>query len=857
MSESGALIAPEDRSRPPTGAAWPIRALLGAAIVAAVYGIGGERLDAPWIQGDEQIFIAQNADVTGADGRPLVARVFGLFGKIHEDLYQPIPIATYALEWALWGPQPVAFLRQTDVLLHALNALLFWLVAFALLRRAAPGSPPLQVQLVSWALALLWAVHPMLVSAYAADMGRTHLLAATFVLLAAYLHVRSCDPDGRTPFWAVLALLAAAMMCKTLPGWFLVVFATEAALRGARAALRSWRVYAAAALCLGIAALNFVATRRSGIIEDAELALFGDPLSRSLLAVWIYARNLFAPLDLSIWYPPDIHTSWSFRGVWLGGAIALALLLALAWSANRRAGATALGIAWFFAAVVPVLGLVGARVSAAQDRYMYLPLMGLLIALGAAAVRLLREPAPRLGVRTYAPVAALGLAAIAVVPATRALCGDCRSTIRRAERSLRHHPGDPRALEFSAAALAFSAGHDTLEGRAASQPSFADRAVARLLEAAGAAEKSPQYFRDQVDRAAFHRRLSFHLLNAGRYEESLQQAQRAESFQPDSPVTHMRLAHAYRALGDWDRALQAYGRLEQHMPADPTFRSLRLTEIGDLLLYVYERPELAKPKYEAALATGVTLPRTGVGLARCEVLVGDGAAGFEVAGEVLRADPENLDAALVVALYHLRSHHWPQAQGTYAAILDRYPTNFEALRGYHEVCGQLDRWSDAAFMWQHAVDAAPIHPAFRGFLAWSAACAGQPGAESIARSLLEAEPRNRFARLALMLLALRGGDTDQALRYASDIEGTDSQSESRELERADATLRLLAERGQMGPDGVLLRAVLAKLAGRAEAAAELARAYLAAAPDSSHRAVAEAVAGAVTSEPIDRDGKSP
>lgn len=857
MPESGASTAPEEPRRPPAGAARPVRALLGVAIVAAVYGIGGEQLDAPWIQGDEQIFIAQNADVTGADGRPLAARVFGLFGKLHEDLYQPIPIATYALEWALWGPQRVAFIRQTDVLLHALNALLFWLVAFALLRRAAPGSPPHQVQLVSWALALLWAVHPMLASAYAADMGRTHLLAATFVLLAAFLHVRSCDPGGSMPFWPVLALLAAAMMCKAVPGWFLVVFATEAVLRGLRTALRSWRVYAAAALCLAFAALNFVATRLSGIIEDAELALFGDPLSRSLLAVWIYARNLFSPLDLSIWYPPDIRTSWSYRGVWFGAVIALALLLALVWSVKRGARTAAVGVAWCFATIVPVLGLVGARVSAAQDRYMYLPLMGLLIALGASAVRLLREPAARLGLRTYAPAAVLALAAITIVPAAKALCGDCRSTIRRAERSLRHHVGDPRALEFTAAALAFSAGHDTLEGRAASRPSFVERAVARLLEAADAAEKSPQYFRDEADRAAFHRRLSFHLLNAGRYEESLQQAQRAEAFQPDSPVTHMRLAHAYRALGDWGRALEAYGRLERHMPDDPTFRSLRLTEIGDLLLYIYERPELAKPKYEAALETGVTLPRAGVGLARCEVLVGDGAAGFEIASEVLSADPDNLDAALVVALYHLRSHHWPEAQGTYAAILGRFPTSFEALRGYHEVCGQLDKWSDAAFMWQHAVDAAPDHPAFRGFLAWSVACASQPGAESIAHSLLEAEPRNRFARLALMLLALRVGDVDQALRHASEIENSDSQPESRELDRADATLRLLAERGQIGPDALLLRAVLARLAGRTAAAGELARAYLAAVPGSTHRAIAEAVAGTVSSWPMDRDGKSP
>src|SRR5262245_4335054 len=97
-----------------------VRILLGLALFAGIAWVGSPRLDAPWIQGDERIFIANNPDVTGAGrSEPLLLRVMEIFFHRHEDLYQPIPIATYAIEWAVWGSQRVFFIRQTDVLLHA------------------------------------------------------------------------------------------------------------------------------------------------------------------------------------------------------------------------------------------------------------------------------------------------------------------------------------------------------------------------------------------------------------------------------------------------------------------------------------------------------------------------------------------------------------------------------------------------------------------------------------------------------------------------------------------------------------------------------------------------------------------
>jgi hypothetical protein len=61
--------------------------LLGLVLTAAVILIGSPALDAPWIQGDERIFIANNPDVTGpSPSKPAGFRGIDIFLHTHEDL---------------------------------------------------------------------------------------------------------------------------------------------------------------------------------------------------------------------------------------------------------------------------------------------------------------------------------------------------------------------------------------------------------------------------------------------------------------------------------------------------------------------------------------------------------------------------------------------------------------------------------------------------------------------------------------------------------------------------------------------------------------------------------------------------
>lgn len=861
---------------------------LGLALVGAVIYVGSPELDAPWILGDEHLFLVNNSDVTGA-GRPEPAwlRWLGIFGHTHEDLYQPFTILTYAIEWSLWGDNRVFHVRLTDVLIHAVNALLLWAVLRAVLSRLRPTTDRM-VTIVAWALACIWALHPMLVGAYAADMGRTHLLAATFTFLSVLCHLKSLEPGGWRWFVGAYAALLLAMLNKPMVGWVVVVFALEWALVGLRRALTAPRVYLVGLICAVFAALTLWTTKGSLLLEDSPLPLFGDPVARAALGLWIYLRNFIAPLGwLSSWYPPDIRTGWDHPLVWLGTLLtAGAAVVGLLAARNNRTRGVAVGLVWCWAMWLPVSGLVGARVLAAQDRYMYQPMVGLLLAIGVALTLWARP-----GTGAVARWRALAIATIAAllgaaaVPWDLKLCRQARSTLRRAQRSVELNHDDPRVTEFLAMAYSFGRNHPTPEDRLPNAPNPTVEFERTLAKAARLAEQNPQHFRDDHDRAAFRRRLSFQWWSLGKgyerlfevgprggretqrlleqaqdagieydklleharrkYEQSLEQARRAHDFEPEAKLTWVRFAHAYRALERWEDARRAYEKLEQVMPDDAPDYALRYTEFADLLLRRFNDPSQALYKYRQALLSPQITPAAQrvawLGAARCEVLAGSGRDGFELARQVLLVKPDNLEALRVVALYHLRSHRWEEAEVAYRLILQRAPRDYEALRGFHNVCAIKGSWREAALAWQDARQPEPDELVYRSWFVWAAACAAQDQAGDWADELLAVAPDNRFACLAEMLLAIRGGATAAALDWMNRAERGRPLPLAREFVRAEATLRLMLERGELPEEGNLVRAALLGKLGNAPLGRELVAQYLEAVPARPSRELAERI----------------
>ena len=159
-------------------------------------------------------------------------------------LYRPLPVATFALDRALWGDNPAGF-HLTNVLINAADAALVFVLLAGLFRdRLSPV--PLSL------CALLFAFHPVHTEAINMVVGRTELLAALFGLLTfiCYLHDRKPAAFGFF-FLALLSKESAVtipaviflyeyLFKKRVPRWSYVIFAGIVAALSGHHGSRSW-----------------------------------------------------------------------------------------------------------------------------------------------------------------------------------------------------------------------------------------------------------------------------------------------------------------------------------------------------------------------------------------------------------------------------------------------------------------------------------------------------------------------------------------------------------------------------------------------------------------------------------------
>jgi tetratricopeptide (TPR) repeat protein len=342
---------------------------------------------------------------------------------------RPLLKLTYALNWSA-GASPFGF-HLFNVVVHAANAIL----AFLLLRELRPGGTP---DVVAFAAALLFALHPVQTEAVTYVSGRSVSLMALFYLGSLLAYVRA-DP-ARPWRGRVLsaALFAAALMVKetavTLPLALLLVDAMrpQHAWRDAlrRQALH-WGVLAAAVLILALSP-----TYR----HLADVSLATRPLAANLLTqanAWFWlAGQLAMPWRLNA--DPDLPVvmAWSVQA---GAQVAVILgLLAGAAFLWRRQRWLAFALLWVFLHLAPTNSLLP-RLDVANDRQLYLAAIGAFMAIAAGLQWLLS-----LANRRWIAHAALVVLALALGSATVARNQVYASQSTFWEDAAAKSPGKPR-----------------------------------------------------------------------------------------------------------------------------------------------------------------------------------------------------------------------------------------------------------------------------------------------------------------------------------------------------------------------------------------------------------------------------
>jgi hypothetical protein len=302
---------------------------------------------------------------------------------VWHDVSRPLVTLSYAIDYAWSGRNAVGY-HVTSVALHVVNVALLFALTLALSPRDRRSVP-------AFTAAALLAVHPMMSESVAYLSGRAEVLCTSFFLLALLAGRRwiAATTSGRGATVrgvATIGLWLLALASKETAAVFPFVFAAYDWLSsGSDSAMhRRWRTVHIPLILLTLAAgvarlivLARVEYPGQAAVHWSLLLVIADVVRR-------YLMMLIVPAGQSAYHSVAAVRSLVDLRVWTAAAT-LAIAAVAVWRTRRAAWAVALGLLWWFLALVPssVLMLLGRGEPMAEHR-VYLASCGLFLAIGAA-----------------------------------------------------------------------------------------------------------------------------------------------------------------------------------------------------------------------------------------------------------------------------------------------------------------------------------------------------------------------------------------------------------------------------------------------------------------------------------------
>lgn len=360
------------------------------AILISIVVVYGQTLRFPFLMWDDPVYILKPPVSMGLT----VASLKSAFTSQLMNHWHPLTMISHMLDVELFGMNSGAH-HGMNVLIHTLNSLLL----FTLLR---------SMKCTFWPSALatvLWALHPLHAENVAWLSDRKDLLCALFGLLALHAYVRFAR--YRQFRWYGLVLLCYFMgllsksmiitipvMCLLLDVWPLQRFGccvtrhTQSDHNGGEGV--KWRrLLSVRGLfiekiplfvpALGFALFSYATTQRAGYLEYyGKVHIWGRLANSACSHMWYIAKTIWPSCLAGQYIHPDLPggTPWK---IWqIIGSVCL--LVVISWAVWRlRRPYLLMGWLWFLVTLAPVNGIVQFGNPSRADRYVYVPMIGLLI----------------------------------------------------------------------------------------------------------------------------------------------------------------------------------------------------------------------------------------------------------------------------------------------------------------------------------------------------------------------------------------------------------------------------------------------------------------------------------------------
>jgi hypothetical protein len=350
--------------------------LPGLLLLALTLGVYWQVKDFGFIYFDDPEYILQNKNIQEGLTWESISWAFTSF---YFSNWHPLTWLSYMLDYRLFRLNPAGY-HLVNVFFHSANVLLLFLFL-----RETTGS-----LWRSFLVAALFGLHPLHVESVAWISERKDVLSAFFWMLTILAYARYSVQKKQGWYWAALLFFALGLMSKpmlvTIPMvlllldyWPLNRFSSTDNRGGEGKGYLFLEKIPFLLLSIVSSFVTYVAQTRGGAVQSFESFPFEIRILNASSACLSYLVKMVWPENLTVFYP---HPGLNFE-LWQGVCAALALL-ALSYGIYRHRRTKpflAVGWLWYLGTLVPVIGIVQVGAQSMADRYTYIPLIGIFLAL--------------------------------------------------------------------------------------------------------------------------------------------------------------------------------------------------------------------------------------------------------------------------------------------------------------------------------------------------------------------------------------------------------------------------------------------------------------------------------------------
>ena len=355
------------------------RGWFGFLVVLVTFALYAAVASYPFLAHDDNFFVTENDYVK----QGLTRESFIWSWTATLGFYHPLTWLSLMVDATIFGVNSGAF-HLTNLWLHIANTLLL----FHFVKRATGETGK------SLVIAGLFAWHPINVETVAWVSERKGLLAMAFALLALIAYVRYTEKPTAARMGSVVAAMLLSLLCKSvaviLPALLLVLDfwplkRLPAGEPEGQAGLEFWhrtlRLVAEKIplfiLSGAFTFLTFHAESNVGAVRSLAQFPMADRAVNCISAIPMYLKQLLIPHGYAVYYP-------SARPSAGGLLLLITAVVLLLWCVVRNLRTrkyVSVGILWFLVCLAPILGLIKIGTHLMADRYMYLPQIGIFVAL--------------------------------------------------------------------------------------------------------------------------------------------------------------------------------------------------------------------------------------------------------------------------------------------------------------------------------------------------------------------------------------------------------------------------------------------------------------------------------------------